>query len=657
MKPGSCPCCAPDNTDANCAPARKAESHEHPHESGNHDHAHNHDNASLRHDAVILVASAIFFALVLVLQDSLADRFGEPFVLALHAIPYLLCGIPVFKIAFRLIQSGDVMNEFTLMAGATLVAIGLGQYAEAVGVMLFYRIGEFFQELASERSRGSIQSLLASKPAQAHLIAENDVITVPVESVSLGDSVIVRAGESVPLDGVIVSGSSHLDQSPLTGESIPVAVAEGDQVMGGSINAGGVITVRVTAAFADTHMARVLELVENASKNKAPTERFLTRFARYYTPAVVFLALLVATLPPLVGGADWHTWIYRALVLLVISCPCALVISVPLSYFAGIGAASRKGILVKGGVVIDGLSHIKTVVFDKTGTLTQGKFTVTHIAPEPGITEEDLLYAGACAETDSNHPVALAVMRRVGKSFTRPQDLVVHEVPGKGIRAKTDGVTYLVGSEKLLHDEGVPVPDVSSVGALVFVVRDNTYCGYLEVTDTVKPEAREAVAALKTRGLKTLILSGDRRDAVAKVAEEVGVDAFEAELLPEGKVKAIDRLADRNTTAFVGDGINDAPTLALARVGIAMGGVGAEAAVEAADAVILNDSPAQVARLFNLGSKVRSIVWQNICLALGIKILFMGFGIVGLSGLWEAVFADVGVAILAVLNATRAMRV
>ncbi len=653
MKTSSCPCCATDGASMDCAVPPQAEPRGHDHDHG---HAHEHGGNSPKREAAVLAASAVFFALVLALENSLAARFGEPFVPALYAVPYLVCGLPVFRVALGLVRSGDVMNEFTLMAGATLVAIGLGQYAEAVGVMLFYRIGEFFQELAAERSRGSIQSLLASKPVKARLVVGNGVTTVPVESVRVGDSVLVRAGESVPLDGIVISGATHVDQSPLTGESVPVAVAEGDRVLGGSINAGGVITVRATAAFADTHMARVLEMVENASKHKAPTERFLTRFARYYTPAVVFLALLVATLPPLVSGADWHTWVYRALVLLVISCPCALVISVPLSYFAGIGAASRKGVLVKGGVVFDGLSHIKTVVFDKTGTLTQGEFTVTRLAPEPGITEDDLLLAAALAEADSNHPVALAVMRRAGQSFTRPQDLVVQEVPGKGMRAKTGGVTYLAGSEKLLRDADLLVPDVPAAGAVVFVVRDSTYCGYLEVTDTVKPEARSAVAALKARGLKTLMLSGDRREAVAKVAKEVGVDAFEAELLPEGKVGAIDRLADRNTTAFVGDGINDAPTLALARVGIAMGGVGAEAAVEAPDAVIHNDYPDQVSRLFDLGSKVRSIVWQNICLALGIKILFMGFGIVGLGGLWEAVFADVGVALLAVLNAARAMR-
>ena len=640
-----------------CTPPAQPGGHDNSHDDHDHDHHdHGHENGSPKREAVILAVAGVFFALILIFEDALTARFGTFAAPLLYAVPYFVCGWSVFKVAGRLILSRDVMNEFTLMGGATLVAIGLGQYAEAVGVMLFYRVGEFFQELASERSRGSIRGLLASKPARAHVLRDGEAVTMDVEQVCAGDSFIVRAGESVPLDGVVLSGTTHLDQSPLTGESVPVSVGEGDSVLGGSINTDGVITVRATAAFADTHMARVLEMVQNAAVHKAPTERFLTRFARYYTPTVVCLAALVAILPPLVAGEQWQTWIYRALVLLVISCPCALVISVPLSYFGGIGAASRKGILVKGGIVLDGLTHIKTVVFDKTGTLTCGRFAVTRIVPAPGVSEAELLHAAAMAEAQSNHPVARAVMTRAEGEFARPADLAVQEIPGKGMRAVSGGSTYLAGSAKLLADAGIPAPDVNAAGALVFVARDAACLGYLEVADTVKTDARDAVAALKARGLKTYLLSGDRKEAVAAVAEAVGVDGFEAELLPEGKVEALSRVADRGTTAFVGDGINDAPILALSRVGIAMGGVGAEAAVEAADAVILNDSPSQVARLFALGDRVRAIVWQNIIMALSIKILFMGFGIVGISGLWEAVFADVGVALLAVCNAARAMR-
>ena len=654
MKTTSCSCCSPDSSCGRAAHT-SPEFHDDEH---SHDHGHEHDHGGGSHvrEIALLGTTGLFFVLALIVEDSLTARFGSLAAPLLYAVPYLVCGWAIFKTAARLISSRDLMNEFTLMAGATLVAVGLGEYAEAVGVMLFYRIGEFFQDVATERSRASIQGLLASKPTTAHVLHGDDVITADVETVSMGDTVIVRAGESVPLDGVVLSGATHLDQSPLTGESIPVAVVAGDQVMGGSINTGGVITVRVTAAFADTHMARVLEMVQNAAQNKAPTERFLTRFARYYTPAVVAVAVLVATLPPLVAAADWQTWIYRALVLLVISCPCALVISIPLSYFGGIGAASRKGILVKGGVVLDGLSHIKTVIFDKTGTLTKGEFTVTKVVPQPGVSEDALVHAAALAEMDSNHPVARAVAAKAGKDFVRPADLVVEEVPGKGMKAVTNGTVYLAGSARLLADAGIPAPEVSAVGAVVYVVCNNEYYGYLDVTDTIKPEAGEAIAALKTRGLKVLMLSGDRKEAAAAVAAAVGVDGYEAELLPEGKVEAVSRLADRETVAFVGDGINDAPILALSRVGIAMGGVGAEAAVEAADAVILNDSPAQVARLFRIGDKTRIVVWQNIILALGVKLFFMGMGICGLSGLWEAVFADVGVALLAVVNATRTIR-
>jgi len=652
MKISSCSCCS---TDSSHRVPSKSPSHEHDHDHV-YEHGHEREGGSHMREVALLGATGIFFVLALIFEDLLTAQFGSLAAPLLYAVPYFVCGWAIFTTAAKLMLARDLMNEFTLMAGATLVAVGLGEYAEAVGVMLFYRLGEFFQDLATERSRASIQGLLASKPTTAHVLQGDDVVTMPVEAVCMGDAVIVRAGESVPLDGLVLSGATHLDQSPLTGESVPVAVIAGDSVLGGSINTDGVITVRVTAAFADTHMARVLDMVQNAAQNKAPTERFLTRFARYYTPAVVAAAVLVATLPPLVADADWQTWIYRALVLLVISCPCALVISVPLSYFGGIGAASRRGILVKGGVVLDGLSHIQTIVFDKTGTLTKGEFTVTKVVPQPGVSEDALIRAAALAEMDSNHPVARAVAAKAGKDFSRPADLVVEEIPGKGMKAVTGGVVHLAGSARLLADVGIPAPEVSAVGAVVYVVCGNDYYGYLDVTDTVKPEAVEAIVALKARGLKVLMLSGDREEAAAAVAAAVGVDGYEAGLLPEGKVEAVSRLADCETVAFVGDGINDAPILALSRIGIAMGGVGAESAVEAADAVILNDSPVQVARLFRISDKTRIVVWQNIVLALSIKMFFMGMGICGLSGLWEAVFADVGVALLAVVNATRTIR-
>ncbi len=636
-----------------CLALRKELIHGHDH----HSHCHEDDEgASAKREAILLAVCGVLFAALMIGEDAMASRFGPWAVRCLFAVPYAICGWSIFQVAWRLILKGDALNEFTLMAGATLVAIGLDKPAEAAGVMLFYRIGEFFQELATEKSRKSIKNLLASKPTTANVLQDGVTSTVHVESVAPGQVIVVRAGEGIPLDGTVLSGSSQVDTSPLTGESVPVSVSEGSIVYGGAINTGGVLTISVTSAFADTHMAKVLDMVENAASHKAPTERFMTRFARYYTPTVVAIAALVAILPPLFGMGDWSTWIYRALVMLVISCPCALVISIPLSYFGGIGAASRKGILVKGGTVLDGLTHVDTVVFDKTGTLTHGVFDVTRLEPAPGVTEERLLEAAALAECESNHPIARSVMRKVGASFTRPGDLRAREVFGKGMLVESAGSSYAAGNTALMADLGIAASDPESLGTIVHIARDAVYLGYIEVADVIKAESKAAVAALKDQGLTVIMLSGDREEAAARVSRETGIEQYVAGLLPEGKVEALNNLAARDRAAFVGDGINDAPILALSRVGIAMGGMGAEAAVEAADAVILNDSPARVADLFALGRKVRGIVWQNVFMALGVKSLFMALGVVGVSGLWEAVFADVGVALLAVLNATRAMR-
>ncbi len=639
-----------------CLRLKQGVRHGHDHDHAGHAPGEGDEEADPKREAGLLIFCAVLFTALMIGESRIAGASGPWAVRVLFAVPYLICGWSVFRAAGSLARRGDVLNEFTLMAGATLVAIGLDKPAEAAGVMLFYRIGEFFQELATEKSRKSIKNLLASKPTTANVLRDGSVTTMPVESVAPGALVVVRAGENIPLDGTVVSGVSQVDQSPLTGESVPVSVAEGSAVYGGAINMSGVLTVSVTTAFADTHMARVLEMVENAASHKAPTERFMTRFARYYTPAVVVLAMLAAVLPPLFGLGDWKTWIYRALVMLVISCPCALVISIPLSYFGGIGAASRKGILVKGGTVLDGLTHIDTVVFDKTGTLTRGVFDVTSLAPRPGITEDELLHAAALAECESNHPVARSVMRRTGADFTRPGDILAQELPGRGMLATSGGRRYAAGNAALMAEQGLAAPDVSFPGTVVHVARDGAYLGHITVADVMKAESRDAVAVLKARGLQVIMLSGDREDAVAWAARETGIERHVSGLLPEGKVQALNDLAARDRAAFVGDGINDAPILALSRVGIAMGGMGAEAAVEAADAVILNDSPARVADLFALGYKIRSIVWQNVGMALGIKCLFMALGLVGVSGLWEAVFADVGVALLAVVNAARATR-
>lgn len=574
---------------------------------------------------------------------------------AAFAVPYFLCGLPIFGEAWQMIRRGDIFNEFSLMGFATVAAIILGHLGEAVGVMLFYRTGEFLQDLASASSRGSIRALLASKPSTANVLKDGSVTTQAVETVMPGDIVVVRAGEKIPLDGLVSSGVSQIDTSPLTGESLPVSVAEGSEVQAGCINTSGVLEVHVTSRFADTHMAKILEMVENAASRKSPTERFITRFARYYTPAVVAAATLVAILPPLLGGAEWSTWIYRALVLLVISCPCALLISIPLGYFGGIGAASRRGILVKGGNVLDGILRTNTVIFDKTGTLTAGRFSVQSIVPAEGISEQELLSAAAMAESESNHPIARSVMQRAA-GFERPADLAVKEIAGQGMQAASGGKVYRAGTATMMAQNSIDTPDVADLATLVHVAVDQKYLGYITVADSLKADSREAISLLKAQGLKTALLSGDRPEAVQSVATELGLDSFKAGLMPDQKVTAMEELADPQSVAFVGDGINDAPSLAIARVGIAMGGIGSEAAIEAADAVILNDSPAKVAELYGIARKVRVVVWQNIALALGIKGLFMCLGVVGLSGLWEAVFADVGVALMAVLNSVRTMK-
>lgn len=607
-----------------------------------------------KREVVILVVSALLFTLAMIFEERL-ETIGRVPLYGAFALPYFLCGLPIFADAWGHMKRGDIFNEFSLMAFATVAAIILGHLGEAVGVMLFYRTGEFLQDLASASSRGSIKALLASKPSTANVLRNGHVSTEAVETVMPGDTVVVRAGEKIPLDGVVNSGLSQIDTSPLTGESLPVPVEAGSAVQAGCINSAGVLEVKVTSRFADTHMAKILEMVENAAGRKSPTERFITRFARYYTPGVVAAAALVAVLPPLIGGAEWSAWIYRALVLLVISCPCALLISIPLGYFGGIGAASRQGILVKGGNVLDGILRTKTVIFDKTGTLTAGRFSVREIKPALGVSEEELLRAAAMAECESNHPIARSIMRRV-QEFTRPAGLSVSELPGQGMKAHADGMTCLAGTARLMEAHEITPAKIDEDSTIVHVAAANKYLGYISVADSLKPDAAKAIGDLKALGLTTAMLSGDRPETVEAVARELGLDTYRAGLMPDQKVTAMEELDEPQNIAFVGDGINDAPSLAVARVGIAMGGIGSEAAIEAADAVILNDSPAKVAALYSIAAKVRVVVWQNIAMALGVKGLFMGLGVVGISGLWEAVFADVGVALMAVLNSVRTMK-
>ena len=608
--------------------------------------------------------SAVLFAAGMLADTRLEAFLPSWLVLTLcYVLPYALCGYDVLRQMLRNIMRGDIFNEFTLMGGATIAAIALGQLPEAVGVMLFYRIGEFMQERAAGNSRRSVKALLAARPTTAHeLLDDGATRDVSPEDLGPGSRILVRPGEKIPLDGTVLEGESQVDASPLTGESVPVRLSPGGQVHAGTINLNGALTVEVTAPFAESSIARILEMVENAAARKAPTERFITRLARWYTPAVSGLALLVAVLPPLFGLGSFQEWIYRALVLLVISCPCALLISIPLGYFGGIGAASRRGILIKGGAVLDNLRDIRVAAFDKTGTLTEGVFEVNAVLPMPGVSREELLSVAALAESRSNHPIARSVLRAaLAAGLGTEKDAAVsamREIPGKGVEVTADGAQVLAGNAALLEAYNITPLPVDMPGSVVQVARDGRALGALVVSDRIKPQAPGALEALRRLGVDVLaMLTGDRQSQARPVAKELGLDVLKADLLPEDKASALEALGPTRQTLMVGDGINDAPVLATAGVGVAMGGLGSEAAIETADVVILDDNPQRLPELLRIARRTRRIVWENIVLALGIKGLFMGLGIVGLSGLWEAVFADVGVALLAVLNASRAGRI
>lgn len=607
----------------------------------------------------LMVVSALLLACGLLFADRLEAYFPPLAVkLVLFGLPYILCGYTVLIKGARSLLKGDFFNEFTLMGGATIVAIAIGEFSEAVGVMLFYCIGEYFQDRAAGRSRRSIKALLAARPTVAHALQEDgELADKTPEELRPGMRIIVKPGEKIPLDGVVESGESNIDTSPLTGEPVPVRAASGLKVFAGTVNLDGSLTVRVTAFYENSSVARIMEMVESATARKAPTERFITRFARYYTPAVALIAVLVAVLPPLAGFGAFQEWIYRALVLLVISCPCALVISIPLGYFGGIGAASRRGILVKGGNVLDALKNINTVAFDKTGTLTKGVFAVSRILPQEGVDEKEVLHAAALAESRSNHPLARSILQVAGMRYML-EKVEVHEISGKGVAAQYKTSTILAGSASLLGEYGISVSEISEPGTVVHVARDGVYLGLILVSDILRPESEQTVRELHEAGIDTVaMLTGDRLSGATWVAEALKVDVVHAELLPEDKAAVLESLGPKERTMFVGDGINDAPVLASAGVSVAMGGLGAEAAVEIADAVILDDSPSKIVDLIRIGKRTRTIVWQNIILSLGIKGAVMILGIAGISGLWEAVFADVGVALLAVLNATRTAHV
>ena len=592
--------------------------------------------------------------------------------LALYLITYIIIGHDILKKAVKGIIKGQVLDENFLMAIATVGAFIMAiysrseDYLECVAVMLFYQIGELFQSYAVGKSRDNIAALMDIRPDYANIMQDGELTRVDPEDVSVGSVIIVQPGEKVPLDGVVVKGSSSLNTAALTGESLPRDVAEGEEIISGCINMTGVIEVRTTKEFGDSTVSKILDLVENASSRKSKSEDFIKRFAKVYTPAVCISALILATLPPVIshiviGNSNWNIWFYRALTFLVVSCPCALVISIPLSFFAGIGGASHAGVLVKGSNYLEALSQVTTVVFDKTGTLTKGSFEVSGIHHNR-LEEEKLLEYAALAECASSHPISRSLIDAYGKPLDRSRVSDIEEISGHGICAKVDGHNVLVGNDKLMKSQNVVYRDCHSVGTVIHVAIDNEYQGHIVISDVVKPEAKEAIAALKKLGIhNTVMLTGDSSKVAAAVADSLGIDRVLSELLPQDKVSELEKLLEtkspKDKLAFVGDGINDAPVLSRADIGIAMGAMGSDAAIEAADVVLMDDNPMQIAKAIKISKKCIGIVRQNITFALSIKFACLILSAVGIANMWLAIFADVGVMVIAVINAIRALKV
>ncbi|MBI5895577.1 MAG: cadmium-translocating P-type ATPase [Desulfobacterales bacterium] len=621
------------------------------------------DRYRFRREIALLGVSLILFVVHMLFEERLhAAWFGWEYLLVLAA--YLPAGWNVWAAAFRTVRRGDLFDENVLMTIATVGAMAIHALSEAVAVMLFYKVGELLQERAVARSRRSVGALLNARPQQATLQTLGGLQVVPPEQVAVGQTIVVKPGDKIPLDGTVLGGQSQVDASPLTGESRPQSVRPGESVLAGAINLHAALTVRVTRLFRDSSIVQILDLVQNAAARKARTEKLITTFARYYTPAVVLAAALIALVPPLSMGADFRTWIYRALVLLVISCPCALVVSVPLGYFGGIGRASRRGILVKGSNFLDALAHVKTVVFDKTGTLTQGVFEVEQVVTANGYSPEQVLAFAAAAEMHANHPIGASIVRAFIDSGGKLEadSVTDHAImAGRGVRARWLGKEIVVGNDALLHQEDIAHEVCAVAGTVAHVTVDGHYAGHILIGDRLKPEAVQAIKDLRAQGVTRLVmLTGDNQCAAEQVAVSLGLDRFEAGLLPEDKVRHLERLmaeAHGGKVAYVGDGINDAPVLARADVGVAMGGLGSDAAIETADVVLMTDSPAKLGEAIAIARGTRRIVWQNIFLALGVKGIFVVLGALGVAGMWEAVFADMGTALLAVINATRSWSV
>ena len=581
--------------------------------------------------------------------------------LAFLIVAYVILGWDVVWQAVKNITRGQVFDEHFLMSVSTIGAFAIGEYPEAVAVMLFYQVGEFFQSLAVKRSRKSISDLMDIRPDSATVKRNGVLQVVSPESVAVGEIIVVKPGEKIPLDGIVVDGESMLDTKALTGESVPRSIRKGDEALSGCINQSGLLTLKVTKSFGESTVSKITDLVENASARKAPTENFITTFARYYTPVVVGMAAVLAIIPPLVLGGGWSEWLRRGFVFLIVSCPCALVISIPLTFFGGIGAASKRGVLVKGSNYLEALNKVSVVVFDKTGTLTKGVFEVANIIPAAGYQKEQVLEYAAQAESYSNHPIAKSILATYGKPIDQKQFSGFEEISGHGISVMVQGKKVLAGNSKLMESEKIAYAACDAAGTKFYVAADGSYVGCILIADEVKPDSKYAIAELKKIGVeKTVMLTGDDERIGKSVADELGLDAYYAQLLPDQKVEKLEMLDKQkrqgSKLAFVGDGINDAPVLARADVGIAMGGLGSDAAIEAADVVLMTDEPSKLVEAIDVAKATKRIVMQNIVIALGIKSVFLVLGALGMAGMWEAVFGDVGVTIIAVLNAMRILK-
>ena len=609
-----------------------------------------------KYEILLLVAGAILFFIAMFLNIS------SQLKLILYLVSYLLLGWDILLNAVKNIFRGKIFDENFLMAIATLGAFIIGEYAEGVAVMLFFKIGESFQSYAVNKSRKSISELMDIRPDYANLKVGSETKKVSPEEVNIDDIIIIKAGEKIPLDGVVVEGKSMVDTSALTGESLPVKVERGSNVLSGSINNNGILEIKVNKEFNESTVSKILDLVENASSSKAETENFITRFAKYYTPVVVIVALCLAIIPPLIlQNNSWYDWIYRALVFLVVSCPCGLVISVPLGFFSGIGTASKNGLLIKGSNYLEYLSKSEIFVFDKTGTLTKGVFKVTQINNSKDISKEELLEYAAYAEHYSNHPIGVSIVKAYDKEINKNDIKDYNEISGHGLSVTVKGKKVLAGNSKLMNKENIKYEEVKEIGTIVHIAVDSKYYGYLIISDEIKDDAKKAIEGLRKLKIKNIVmLTGDSKVVAENVAKELNLDSVEAELLPDQKVEKVKELyktkSPKGTLVFTGDGINDAPVLAIADVGVAMGGLGSDAAIEAADMVIMNDEPSKLIDSIKISRRTEKIVWQNIIIALGVKLIVLILGALGFANMWEAVFADVGVTLIAVINSIRIMK-